>query len=65
MPGAKPVHLHPYPLPCVHLQTFKHVLGDLIEIGFQIPTKESEWASTTFIIPKRMIVYAGLVIYAS
>jgi len=53
MPGAKPVHLQPYPVPHVHLQTFKRVLDHLVEIGILIPTKDSEWASPTFIIPKK------------
>ena len=53
MPDAKPMHACPYPVPPVHLQTFKHELDHLVEIGVPLPTKESEWASPTFIIPKK------------
>ena len=53
IPDAKPVHVHPYPVPCVHLQTFKHELDHLVEIGVLLHAKESEWASLTFIIPKK------------
>ena len=64
---AKPGHSwpYPYPVPCVYLQTFKYELNHLIEIGALICTKESECASSTFIITKRMVAYAGSVIYAN
>jgi hypothetical protein len=35
------------------MSTFKQELDHLIEIGVLIPTQESEWASPTFIIPKK------------
>jgi hypothetical protein len=52
MPSAKPVHLWPYPVPHVHIQTFKCELDHLVEICVLVPTKENEWASPTF-IPKK------------
>jgi hypothetical protein len=63
MPDAKPVHLHPLPVPCVHLQTFKWELNHLVEIRVLLPTKESECALPTFIIQKRMVAYDGSAIY--
>ena len=53
VPNAKPVHARPYPVPRVHMSTFKQELDQLVEIGVLIPTQESEWASPTFIIPKK------------
>ena len=51
--NAKPVHARPYPVPCIHLSTFKNELDHLVALGMLIPQKESEWASPTFIIPKK------------
>jgi hypothetical protein len=52
-PNAKPVHARPYPVPHIHLSTFKNKLDHLFALGMLIPQKESEWASPTFIIPKK------------
>jgi hypothetical protein len=35
------------------MNRFKQELDHLIEIGVLIPAQESEWASPTFIIPKK------------
>ena len=40
-------------MPCIHLSTFKKELDHLVALGMLIPQKESEWASPTFIIPKK------------
>ena len=53
VPDAKPVHARPYPVPHIHMSTFKRELDHLVELGVLIPTQESEWASPTFIIPKK------------
>ena len=53
VPDAKPVHAQPYPVPRVHMSTFKQELDHLMEIEVLIPTQESEWASPTFIILKK------------
>ena len=52
-PDAKPVYSRPYPVPHIHLKTFKKELDHLVELGVLVPQNESEWASPTFIIPKK------------
>jgi hypothetical protein len=52
-PNAKPVHARPYPVPRVHLQTFKKELDHLIKLGVLAPQGASDWASPTFITPKK------------
>ena len=52
-PNAKPVHARPYPVPRIHMSTFKRELDHLVELGVLVPAQESEWASPTFIIPKK------------
>ena len=53
LPGAKPVHSLPYPVPRIHLATLKRELNYLVKIGLLIQTQESEWASPSIIIPKK------------
>jgi hypothetical protein len=52
-PNAKPVHSRPYPVPQIHLKTFKMKLDHLVRIGVLAAQQESEWASPSFIIPKK------------
>jgi hypothetical protein len=51
--NAKPVHSRPYPVPRIHLKTFKNKLNHLVRIGVLAAQQESEWASPSFIIPKK------------
>jgi hypothetical protein len=52
-PNAKPVHSRPYPVPQIHLKTFKKELNPLVKIGVLAAQQESEWASPSFINPKK------------
>ncbi len=52
-PHAKPLHSRPYPVPLIHLKTFKTELYHLVRIGVLASQRESEWASPSFIIPKK------------
>ncbi len=52
-PKAKPVHSRPHPIPWIHLKTFKMELNHLARIGVLASQQESEWASPSFIIPKK------------
>jgi hypothetical protein len=52
-PNAKPVHSRPYPVPQIHLITFKKELDHFVRIGVLEAQQESEWASPSFIIPKK------------
>jgi hypothetical protein len=52
-PNAKPVHSRPYPVPQIHLKTFKKELSHLVKIGVLAAQQESEWVLPSFIIPKK------------
>ncbi len=52
-PNAKPVHSRLYPVPQIHLKTFKKELNHLVRIGVRVAQQESEWVSPSFIIPKK------------
>ena len=52
-PNAQPKHARAYPIPTVRLETFKKELMLLVEIGVLSSQGVSEWASPTFIIPKK------------
>jgi hypothetical protein len=49
----KPVHSRPYPVPHIHLKTFNMELNHLVRIGVLASQQESEWASLSFIVPKK------------
>ncbi len=51
-PNAKPAHSRPYPVPQIHLKTFKKELNHLVRIGVLAAQQESEWVSPSFNIPK-------------
>ncbi len=51
-PNAKSVHSIPYPVPWIHSKTFKKNLDHLVGLGVLAPQQESEWALSSFIIPK-------------
>jgi hypothetical protein len=53
MPGAVPKHLRPYAIPVIYLEAFKRELNHLVKIGVISPQGASEWASPTFITPKK------------
>jgi hypothetical protein len=52
-PNAKPVHSRPYPVPQIHLKTFKKELNHLVTIGVLAAQQESEWSSPSFNSPKK------------
>jgi hypothetical protein len=52
-PNAKPVHSRPYPVPWIHLKTFKKELNHLVRIGILAAQQESEWVSPSLIILKK------------
>ena len=52
-PNAKPVYARPYPIPRIHLQTFKKELDHLVKLGVLKPQNESKWTSPTFITAKK------------
>jgi len=52
-PGERPFHGKAYPIPHVYEQTLKKEVQRLIDIGVLEKCSDSEWASPTFIIPKK------------
>jgi hypothetical protein len=52
-PNAKPSHSRPYPVPQIHLKTFKMEHGHLVRTDVLASQQEKEWASPLFIIPKK------------
>ena len=48
-PNASPVYRIPYPIPQVHLATFKKELDHLVAIGVLSPVRDTEWGLPTFI----------------
>ena len=53
IPNAAPQHLCTYPVAHTHLDVFKAELSCLCEIGILERCGASQWASSTFIIPKK------------
>ena len=51
--GAKPVHSCPYGVPFTQRDAFKRELDHLVKIGVLEHSGASQWASSTFIIPKK------------
>ena len=41
-PDAKPVHAQPYPVPRIHLSTYKCELDHLVHLGILVPQQERE-----------------------
>jgi hypothetical protein len=52
-PNASPVYRRPYPVPQVHLATFKKELDHLVKIGVLSPVRDTEWGLPSFITPKK------------
>ena len=52
-PGERPFHGKAYSIPHVYEQTLKKEVQRLIDIGVLEKCSDSEWASPTFIIPKK------------
>ena len=53
MVGAKPVHSHPYGVPFTQRDAFNCELDHLVKIGVLERHGATQWASGTFIIPKK------------
>ena len=51
--GAKPYHGRPYPIPQIHKVTLMKEIDKLMGIGVLKRQSSSQWASPTFIIPKK------------
>jgi hypothetical protein len=54
--GAKPYHGRPYPIPQIHKATLMKEINRLESIGVLKRQSSSQWASPTFIIPKKDII---------
>jgi hypothetical protein len=52
-PDAKPVHARAYPVPKIHEAAYKKELFHLVKLGVLAYQGTSDWASPSFIIPKK------------
>ncbi len=59
--GTKPYHGRPFPVPKSRKETTMKELNRLCELGVLEFQPASEWASPSFIIPKKITLYASLV----
>ena len=51
--GAYTAYWRPYPIPMVHMATFKKELDHLIEIGVLLTVQDTEWGLPLFITPQK------------
>ena len=51
--AAKPYHCRPYPIARIHKATLMKEIDRLVSIGVMKRQSSSQWASPTFIIPKK------------
>ena len=51
--GAQPYHGRPFPIPKKHMETTKKEVQRLCDLGVLKWQDDSQWASPTFIIPKK------------
>ena len=59
IPNAIPWHLQAYPVAHIHLEVFKAKLMCLCNLGVSEICGTSQWASPTFIVPKKMVQLVG------
>lgn len=53
IPNATPKHMRAFPVPKAHEETFKREIERLLSIGVLEKVGSTEWASPSFIIPKK------------
>ena len=56
IPGAKPVHARPCTIPRIYEETVKNEIDLHVQRGILRKVNRSEWASPTFIVPKKLNV---------
>ena len=53
---AKPIHARPYTIPKIYEKTVKSEIEQFLQRGILRRVNRSEWASPTFIVPKKLNV---------